>query len=213
MGVPVYFQALNEDGLAVQSMRSAAWVAPGEKLTCNGCHEPRNSAPKPMKVYPTALRRNPSKITPDVEGSKPFSFPMLVQPVLDDKCVKCHMAKIKEGKSCPDLRADGNERMGKNNKRKYEIDHNWTNSYRNLREYAFFWDNQVYTTPRTMPGEFGAIGSKLYSMLSKGHNGVKLSDEQMHRITLWLDSNSDFYGSYDNTRQQAAGKVVMPTME
>ena len=50
-------------------------------------------------------------------------------------------------------------------------------------------------------------------MLKKGHHDVKLSNEQMHRITLWLDSNSDFYGSYDNTEQQAAGKVVPPTME
>ncbi|MCF7956569.1 MAG: hypothetical protein K9M75_12265, partial [Phycisphaerae bacterium] len=221
VGMPVYFQALNEDGLAVQSMRSAAWVAAGEKLTCNGCHEPRNSAPKPMKVYPTALRRVASKITPEVEGTKPFSFPILVQPVLDDKCVACHTKNIDKGKKCPDLRVDGVAEMvtrkdGQGTERlvsKYPYDGNWTSSYRNLREYAFFWDNQVFTSPRTVPGKFGAMESKLYRMLKGGHHGVKLSDDQMHRIVLWLDSNSDFYGSYENTERQAAGEVVLPTME
>ena len=96
---------------------------------------------------------------------------------------------------------------------KYPHDRNWTSSYRNLREYAFFWDNRVFTSPRTMPGKFGAMESKLYKMLKKGHHGVKLSDEQMHRLVLWLDSNSDFYGSYENTERQAAGEVVLPTME
>ena len=222
VGIPVYFQALNEEGLAVQSMRSAAWVAPGENLTCNGCHEPRNSAPKPMKVFPTALRRTPSKIKPDVAGTKPFSFPILVQPILDEKCAGCHTANIKKGnKKCPDLRIDGDvqtivrkERNGTERiVSKYPHDRNWPSSYRNLREYAFFWDHPVFTTPRTTPGKFGAIQSRLYNMLKKGHHDVKLNNEQMHRITLWLDSNSDFYGSYDNTEQQAAGKVVPPTME
>ena len=50
-------------------------------------------------------------------------------------------------------------------------------------------------------------------MLAKGHNDVKLSKEDMHRITLWLDSNSDFFGSYENIGAQAKGEVVAPTME
>jgi hypothetical protein len=36
-GKLVYFQALDEEGLAVQSMRSATYVKPGERLTCHGC--------------------------------------------------------------------------------------------------------------------------------------------------------------------------------
>ena len=54
-----------------------------------------------------------------------------------------------------------------------------------------------------------------YKMLKKGHNNVKLSDEDMHRITVWLDSASIFYGVYEKEggEAQLAGKVVFPTLE
>ena len=38
----LFFQALNEEGLAVQSMRSATHVREGEQLVCAGCHTPRH---------------------------------------------------------------------------------------------------------------------------------------------------------------------------
>jgi hypothetical protein len=197
--IPIYFQALDEQGLAIQSMRSATYVHPGERLVCNGCHEKRHGAPVAPRHYPTAMKRLPSKITPDVAGSNPFSYPILVQPVLDSKCVPCHL----KNKKAPDLR------IGDLEKNK---SHFYT-SYKSLQPYAFFFNNAAFTTPRTIPGQFGARASKLYKMLAKGHNDVKLTKEEMHRITLWLDSNSDFFGSYENILEQAKGKVVAPTME
>ena len=95
VNVPVCFQALDGDGLAVQAMRSATYVHPGETLTCQGCHEPRHVAPKSPPQTPIAMRRAPSRIQPEVEGSKPFSYPRLVQPVLDRQCVKCNAEKPK----------------------------------------------------------------------------------------------------------------------
>jgi len=89
----------------------------------------------------------------------------------------------------------------------------WYLSYHNLRPYATYFDSAVFTKPRTFPGQFGADASKLYQMLKKGHHGVELSKEEMHRITLWLDSNSDFFGSYENLEAQAKGEVVLPTLE
>ena len=41
----IFFQALDETGLAVQSMRSGTYVHPGEALTCQGCHEPKHRPP------------------------------------------------------------------------------------------------------------------------------------------------------------------------
>ena len=38
-------------------------------------------------------------------------------------------------------------------------------------------------------------------------------DEDLRRLIVWLDSNSEFYGSYDNTVAQAAGELVYPTLE
>ena len=208
---PVFFQALDEDGLAVQSMRSATYVHPGETLMCQGCHEKRHRAPTRPKQYPMAMKRGPSEITPDVDGSKPFSFPRLVQPVLDKKCVSCHVKNL--DKKAPDLRrrdpeADPAVELTRELKRL-----NWYRSYHNLRPYITYFDNSGFTTPRTIPGKFGANASKLYHMLKEGHHGVELSKEEMHRITLWLDSNGDFFGSYENLEAQARGEVVPPTLE
>jgi len=40
-----------------------------------------------------------------------------------------------------------------------------------------------------------------------------LSGEDYHRLTLWLDCNSEFYGSYENTIAQARGEVVHPSLD
>jgi hypothetical protein len=213
-GKSVYFQVLDERGLAVQSMRSDTYVHPGQQLLCQGCHEPRNCAPPLPRLLPLAFRRPPSKtlafrrppskIQPDVEGSNPFSFPRLVQPVLERNCVTCHEKE--------DTAID----LGKGDWEK-NPDYRYT-SYNNLREYAFFFGSfrneyDPWTTPRTIPGQFGARVSKLYKILKDGHYDVTLSKEDLHRITLWLDCNSDFFGSYENTKAQARGDIVQPTLE
>ena len=200
---PVYFQALDADGLAVQSMRSATYVHPGEKLFCRGCHEPRTDSV--ARQMPKAWRRAASEITADVAGSRPFSFPLLVQPVLEKNCVSCHQKSRGEGKKAPNLAANiSSVRDGGH----------WYTSYASLRGYAFFWDNAGFDSiPNTTPGHFGARASKLYPMLAKGHHDLKLSKEELHRIALWLDCNSDFFGAYDNLQDQLDGKVVWPRLE
>ena len=50
-------------------------------------------------------------------------------------------------------------------------------------------------------------------MLAKGHHGLQLSKEDLHRLTLWMDCNSDFYGSYEYLVKQKEGKVVRPSLE
>jgi hypothetical protein len=195
-GRPVFFQALNDKGLAVQSMRSAAYFQPGETDTCLGCHEPKTVAPRTVKSVPLALKRKPSRIEPDIDESWPISFPRLVQPVLDAKCVDCHAKKDK----APDLVNRGRLK----------------GAYMSLKPVAFCYLNSSFTPPRTVPGEFGALGSKLYPMLTTGSHAdkVKLTDAQLHRITLWLDMNSMYYGSYSTNYQlQESGAKVVPVLE
>ncbi|MCZ7635858.1 MAG: hypothetical protein M5U12_07315 [Verrucomicrobia bacterium] len=48
---PVYFQAIDANGHAVQTMRSWSTLQPGEVQSCVGCHEHKNSAPQPG-VFP-----------------------------------------------------------------------------------------------------------------------------------------------------------------
>ncbi len=48
--VPIYFQALDERGMAVQSMRSVTYLHPGERLTCQGCHERKHRPPSSTMI-------------------------------------------------------------------------------------------------------------------------------------------------------------------
>ncbi len=51
--------------------------------------------------------------------------------------------------------------------------------------------------------------------LEKGHYGVKLSSEDFHRITLWLDSSSMFYGVYEKEggEGQLRGEIARLTLQ
>jgi len=200
----VFFQAIDEKGMAIQSMRSATYARKGESLVCQGCHEPKNRAPVKTKSRTLALMRKSSVPKPDVSGSNPFSYPLLVQPVLDRNCVTCH-EKNKE--KAPNLKKD-------------PIANHWYASYNSLIHFAYtsYGAGGNWSSPkfyRTTPGQFGARVTRLYSMLSKGHHDVKLSEEDMHRITLWLDSSSMFYGVFEKEGGQAQlrGEIAKPTLE
>jgi hypothetical protein len=201
----VYFQALDEDGLAIQSMRSATWVQPGEKLVCQGCHEPKGRAPlRPLNAV-IALQRGPSTPKPDVDGTNPFSYPRLVQPVLDKNCVACHVEN-KDEKAPPLDSGIVMANLGRGKTSVYR-------SYDSLIHEFAFWD--YGDNYRTTPGEFGAKASKLYQLLTEGHYDVALTKEEMHRITVWLDSVSNFYGVYEKEggEAQLRGEIVNPTLE
>ena len=193
----LFFQALGEDGLAVQSMRSATHAHEGEHLTCVGCHEPKHTAPLNPQVTPLALQRPPSRPVPDVEGTRPFSYARLVQPVLDRACVDCHQQNAAKA---PNLGREPIERC-------------WFASYNSL---APQWGFHDYGDPyRTTPGRFGARASKLYALLEGDHYGLALSPEDKHRLALWLDLSTMFYGVYEKEggEAQLRGELAWPTLE
>ena len=196
--IPVYFQVLDERGMAVQSMRTDVYVSPRESLSCVGCHEKRKTAPPASPKVSLAMRRAPSVIAPEPDGSNPFNFVRLVQPVLDKQCAGCH---AKHPDKAPALAGVTDDKP-------------WLPSYRSLKPFAFYYDGGgSFTESKTLPGKFGALASKLFGVLGKGHHDVKLSPEELHRITLWLDCNSDFYGTYENIQAQARGEIVRPVLE
>jgi hypothetical protein len=201
-GKAVYFQALDERGLAVQSMRSVTYVQPGRVLTCQGCHEPKRTIPAAGVKVPIAMRRGPSKIRPECEGANPFGYVRLVQPVLDKHCVDCH----RERKA---LDLSGTAKGG------------FTASYRSLTgKYVHFYNvsngsirGGARGGARSVPGKFGARAAGLMKYLGKAHYGVKLPAADLRRITLWLDCNAEFLGAYEDPKAQQQGKVVRPSLE
>ena len=207
----IYFQALDERGMAIQSMRTATYTHAGEQLTCQGCHEPRHRAPSVPARLPLALRRPASRILPEVDGSNPFNYVRLVQPVLDRHCADCHRKQkaIDLSGAIEYVR----DRDGR--------DWPYTRSYHNLAEQYGFWYQTlvnslntagVHGGSRAIPGRFGARASKLVEYLDDRHYGVKMSHEDFHRVTLWLDCNSEFFGAYENPEAQARGERVEPSL-
>jgi hypothetical protein len=211
----LYFQAIGEDGLAITSMRSGTHFQPGERAMCQGCHEPRPGAPLPSPVGELlAMRRPPSAIQPDVDGTHPFSYPRLVQPVLDKHCAECH---AKHPDKAPRLDAQLVTHPGGGWMNRQTV---YYASYLSLApKYGFYnYGGNGWADPkwyRTTPGAFGARASKLYQMLLQGHHDLKLPAEDLHRLAVWLDSCSLFYGVYekDGGEAQLRGAIAQPTLE
>ncbi len=203
-GKAVFFQVVDQDGTAVQTMRSDTFLIPGQnRLLCQGCHEPAREAAKNPESVPLALRRTPSTITPDSsQGSRPVSFPRLIQPILDKKCISCH-----NGSKVPDLRKGNTDASTK-----------WFSSYKNLKPYVALFDvmyagaNWDHVYPRTEPGKFGARASKLYQRLKGGHGS--LTPSELHSFVVWMDSGiAPFFGDYKNIDAQLRGEQVEPSLD
>jgi len=202
---PVLFQALDAKGRAVQTMRSLTYLQPGETVSCVGCHEHR------MRVFATdagvpAAQRKPSPITPGPDGSKPLSYPLLVQPVLDKHCVTCHNAE-KPGEERGNIILTG------------EPEAQFSKSYNVLVKRAAYtaWTNAHGNhEPLTEPGRFGARASALTAHLDAGHHDVKLTPDDWSRLNTWLDANALFYGTFnkaDQSRQQRGERIEGPDLE
>jgi hypothetical protein len=199
IGVPLYFQTLDEHGRAVQTMRSATYLKPGETRSCQGCHEPRQGAPTVQR--PLAALREASTPQAGPDGSAPFSYLRLVQPVLDRNCVRCH-ATGKPAARLPLTSEFASDAEAFNT------------SYKTLaRKSLVPWFDSVNGgewIPQTTPGQFGARTSKIIAMLLAGHSGVSLAPDDLERLTIWIDLNVPFYGCYepDHVAMQRRGEVV-----
>lgn len=181
-GVNFFMQALDQEGMAVQTMRSVTYLQPGQKHTCIGCHEPRRTSPP--NVFPTAARREASKITPGPEGTWPLDFQVLVQPVLEKHCVECHRPGGEDAKF--DLTAaksyDSLVGFGKPS----------------LRDHI----GSRYNEGRSIPGACAAMLSPLLRLLDTGHYDVKLTPDDRDRLITWMDTYAQRLGSFDKQQEE-----------
>jgi len=184
-GVSLFFQALDGDGLAVQTMRTLTYVQAKQTLSCIGCHEHRDLAPV-VTDLPLAALREPSKLTPGPEGSWPLRFDQLVQPVLEKLCVRCH-------------------RPGSDDKKAARFNLTAARSYQNLLSFggkdlhrlAFERDSSV-------PGECVARKSKLLAILMdrKGHQDVHLDPDSLDRLATWMDTYAHRQGHFSPAQEE-----------
>jgi hypothetical protein len=188
----LYFQALDAEGRAVQSMGSVVNLAPGEHQTCIGCHEDRESAVPSATSFPLAARKPPSTPASYAWGNDGnIAFPIVVQPVLDRHCVECH-----EGPT-PDARLDLSGDRTRFFSTSY--DNIWQ---RNLLFSIQLTNNDSQVIP---PKAAWSFASKLADYIEPSHYDVQLSPEEKERIYVWLDTNGNYYGTHERTRPGTMG--------
>jgi len=198
-GVALFFQALDAHGMAVQTMRSATHVQPGQTLSCTGCHDSRTDTPPPT-TPPLASLRPPSKITSGPEGSWPLRFDQLIQPVLDVECVRCHHptsddAQTSEFDLTPTKAYDSLVTFGKPSLRDQVI--------------------AAYRAGVSTEGNNPAHGSALLALLEKpaGHHGVKLNRDDLNRLITWLDTYGQYVGSFSEQQEERLRKLKEATAD
>jgi len=178
----VFFQALDENGMMVQSMRSGVYVQPGERYGCVGCHENRVGDIPQAKAQPKAMTRAPDKLTGWYGAPRLFSFQKEVQPIFTKHCVSCHDYGKKAGEK---LNLAGDR------------DTVFATSYVDL------WALGEVTCVGGGPAEirpaysWGSHPSKLIQKLRAGHAKVTLSPEEMDRLITWVDINAPYYPVYE----------------
>jgi hypothetical protein len=184
-GVSLFFQALDERGLAVQTMRSLTYVHPGQTLSCIGCHESRESAPT-LQSRPLAAGRHPSRLAPGPPGSWPLRFDRLIQPVLDKSCTSCHSP----ASSVPEAA---------------RLDLTAANSYKNLLSFGDKdLEKLAFERDRSVAGQCTAGKSRLLTLLTagQGHEGIRLDADALNRLVTWMDVYAQRLGSFSDQQER-----------
>ena len=181
---PVTLQPLDEEGKALQQMRSWLVGMPGEYVSCAGCHESQNSTAAPT----LGLGRAESRQWTPPRGTGPSAD--------SASCAKSSRCWTKYCVGCH----NGPSRIGQTSRTRRLF----------LRAAAFprchdpIWScthtfgataRRGITTSLT-PLEFHANTSLLVQMLRKGHHNVKLDAEAWDRLITWIDINVPAYGTY-----------------
>jgi len=216
----IFLQVLDENYMAVQTERTFVDYMPGETRSCIGCHEiPANvSRADDTSMVRKALKRKPSVPGPqpgETSGRRPLDYAHDVQPVWDKHCVKCHSGENSKSK----LNLSGTltalfnvsyenlvpeRRKGKDN-----FDRNVLGPV--IGENHPKTGNVHYLPAKSL----GSHTSVLVAMLSNGkvklkdsaqderakklagiHKEIKLSKEELLKVTNWIDTNCQYYGSY-----------------
>jgi hypothetical protein len=229
--VPIYFLALDNEGRALQRMRSFTHLMPGEVQGCVGCHSNRNSV--------TSQGRHQSLTADDIQelqkpewGVKGFSYQEVVQGVFDRNCVECHNERDQPGDV--DLTGDMTDffnvsydilcRTGTQAERDW-IRHGSPSgpeydAQRGMSPFVeWIWtiNGAGHNVLEIAPMRWGSPASKLAEIIRTGHPDkdgnvrIDVTDEDRRRVYLWLDLNIPYYGtSSSNHKARLGSRRMLP---
>lgn len=201
---PVAFQALDENGNAVQLMRSWVTGMPGEVMSCVGCHEDQETVPLPKVSI--ASRKTPMNLKEWFGPERGFDFAREVQPVLNRYCISCHNQnhqldfRPEEQVDAYTGRYPGRldfKRLHPSHVAKYNNKVLYTPAYEALLPYIRRV-NAGDDVSMLEPGEYHVNTSELVQLIKEGHNGIVMDQESMQRITAWIDMNGPCHGTWND---------------
>jgi cytochrome c553 len=188
------FQVVDENNMVIQTMRSAAFVHPGERLTCIGCHESKQETYPSTRIQPLAFQREAKKLEAECGIQGPISYNLQIKPIMEQRCVTCH---LKEKKGPQDM------------------------SYEGLRPYAHWFGGGFLGSTmekntggsRSIPGRCGAFQSRIGKALLTPAHQARTKPEDRHAIILWLDANALRYTAFHDLDKQEHGQLVWPLLD
>jgi len=219
----IFLQALDENYLAVQTERTFVNYMPGETRSCVGCHETPSDVLESKAALPMALCRAPSLPGPQIgetSGRRPLHYPTDVQPVFDRHCVPCHNQDRKDG----GLDLTGrltqffsasyeNLLVERRGARKDRVDpdlvptigenHPKTGNIRYLPARSLGSHNSLLMA-MLMPEKIKLSGDEArlrrLTKLVEAHRDLALRPDELLKISNWVDTNAQYYGSYYGRR-------------
>ncbi|MCF7957164.1 MAG: hypothetical protein K9M57_01810, partial [Phycisphaerae bacterium] len=200
-GKNIFFQALDENYCEVQRERTFVNYQGGEVASCIGCHEEKNATAMRPGTAVLALKRPPDKPGPqpgETTGRRALHFPTDVQPVLNRHCVKCHDEYVE---------TPGPDGLGANHRVIYN--NAFSRPYVALMKSRWVGktiDEEDGDDSRYLeympPYSLGSHSSTLIKVLLNGDKNHKkwdamgLSRGEFVKLTTWIDSQCQFYGTY-----------------
>jgi len=195
-GRAVYFEALDEEGREIQRMRTFVQAAPGTTRACVGCHEDKRAAPLRPGALPLAMLAPAAKPRPESWGSGFIDYPTMIQPILDEHCVRCHGGEkgIAHG-----LDFSGGWTWAFNISYETMIKHRMV-GFLNCH------NGSVHTSALLRPRAIGSGASSLAEILIKKH--PEMPRHQRDLILAWMDTNSNYYGTWDYTPYATCNAIM-----
>ncbi|MDR1497983.1 MAG: hypothetical protein LBS59_06205 [Puniceicoccales bacterium] len=219
-GRNILLQALDAKHRAIQTERTYVNYMPGEVRSCVGCHEATSQAPASVGTKtPLAMKRpaeTPYAQPGEKSAARTLSYARDVQPVWDAHCVSCHKGEKPAG------------RLSLSGKLTNLFNESYENLVPERRRGRY--DRKVLGPVigenHPKPGNIhylpakslGSYASVLVAMLSpdikladpaaqaraarlaKVHAKIKLKPEELLKVTNWVDTNAQYYGSYYGSR-------------
>ncbi len=208
----IILQALDKNHLALQTERTFVDYMPGEIRSCVGCHElPQNAAAATLLKSRLAMQRPPSLPGPqpgEKDGHRPLDYAADVQPVWDSHCIKCHGTEEPKGNlnltgaqtaqfnvSYESLLPDKHHVLGP----VIGENHPKTGNVEYLAAKTLGSHASVLVAMLAPPGAVKLADPKQAERvikLAESHQKVRLSAAELSRVSTWVDTNCQYYGSY-----------------